>query len=154
MLYKQVYKATNKIYFMNQCNFLCNFYQIMCSIPIQNHVHCKWIETKESPKYKPFDNIKDLSKRTFWYKAKGVTKRNPWVMLCSHRQLMTHSAIYTLPFTLQLRCCKPLDILQWETKNHKVHISNDDGLPNFITSTLLKIGSRVSHSSRNMSFPQ
>ena len=74
--------------------------------------------------------------------------------LCCARivQLMTHSAIYTLPFTLKLRY-KPLGILQRVTKGHKVHISGDDGFPNFIKSTLLKIGSRVSHSSRNTSFP-
>ena len=53
-------------------------------------------------------------------------------------QLMTHSAMY-----------KPLGILQRVTKSQKVHISSDDGFSNFITSTLLKIGLRVSHSSRN-----
>ena len=38
--YKQDHKVTNKIYFMHQFNFLCNFYQSMCPIPIQDHVHC------------------------------------------------------------------------------------------------------------------
>ena len=38
--YKQDHKVTNKIYFMYQFNFLFNFYQSMCPIPIQNHVHC------------------------------------------------------------------------------------------------------------------
>ena len=37
--YKQDHKVTNKIYFMDQFNFLCNFYESMCPIPIQNHVH-------------------------------------------------------------------------------------------------------------------
>ena len=73
-------------------------------------------------------------------------------MLCSHCQSMTHSAIYILSFTLQL-CYKPLGILQGVTKSHKVHISSDDGLPNFIASTLPKAGSRVSYSSRNTFFP-
>ena len=41
-------------------------------------------------------------------------------------QLMTHTAIYTIPFTLQL-CYKPLVILQWVTKSQKVHISSHDG---------------------------
>ena len=42
-------------------------------------------------------------------------------------QLMTHPAIYTLPFTLQLRY-KPLGILQRVTKSQKVHISSHDKL--------------------------
>ena len=53
---------------------------------------------------------------------------------------------------VMLQCYKPLGILQRVTKSQKVHISSDDGFPNFITSTLLKIGSTVSHSSRNTSF--
>ena len=48
--------------------------------------------------------------------------------MCFHiAQLMTHLAIYTLPFTLQL-CYKPLGILQRVTKSQKVHISIPDGL--------------------------
>ena len=42
-------------------------------------------------------------------------------------QLMTHPAVYTLPFTLQL-CYKPLSILQRVTKSQKVHISSHDVL--------------------------
>ena len=50
--------------------------------------------------------------------------------MCVHiAQLMTHPAIYTLPFTLQL-CYKPLEILQRVTKSQKVHISIHDGLQN------------------------
>ena len=37
--YKQDHKVTNKIYFMHQFNFLCNFYQSTCPIPIQNNMH-------------------------------------------------------------------------------------------------------------------
>ena len=40
-------------------------------------------------------------------------------------QLMTHTAIHTLPFTLQL-CYKPLGILQRVTKSQRVHISSHD----------------------------
>ena len=49
--------------------------------------------------------------------------------LCSVHigQLMTHPAIYTILFTLQL-CYKSLGILQRVTKSQKVHISNQDGL--------------------------
>ena len=42
-------------------------------------------------------------------------------------QLMTHTAIYILPFTLQL-CYKPFGILQRVTKSQKVHISSHDRL--------------------------
>ena len=42
-------------------------------------------------------------------------------------QLMTHLAIYTLPFTLKLYY-KPLGILQSVTKSQKIHISSHDGL--------------------------
>ena len=84
-----------------------------------------------------------------------IIAMTPWRILglyCAHiAQLMTHLAIYTLLFTLKL-CCKPLDILQRVTKSQKVHISKDDGLADFTTSTLLKIGSRIPRSSRNTSF--
>ena len=42
-------------------------------------------------------------------------------------QLMVHTAIYTLPFTLQL-CYKPLGILQRVTKSQRVRISSHDKL--------------------------
>ena len=49
--------------------------------------------------------------------------------LCSIHiaQLMTHPAIYTIPFTLQL-CYKPLGILQRITKSQKFYISSHNGL--------------------------
>ena len=40
-------------------------------------------------------------------------------------QLMTHTAIYTLLFTLQL-CSKPLGTLQRVTKSQRVHVSSHD----------------------------
>ena len=55
----------------------------VCPIPIQNNMRCWWIEVKKSPKYKLNYNIGDLLKTTFWYHSNN-TKRNPWVMLCSH----------------------------------------------------------------------
>ena len=59
-----------------------------------------------------------------------MTPRGTLGLCCVHiAQLMTHPAIYTLPFTLQL-CYKPLGILQRVTKSQKVHISNHDGLEN------------------------
>ena len=42
-------------------------------------------------------------------------------------QLMTHPAVYTLPFTLPL-CYMPLGILQRVTKSQEVHISSPDVL--------------------------
>ena len=58
----------------------------------------------------------------------AVTPRGTLGLCCVHiAQLMTHLAIYTLPFTLQL-CYKRLGILQRITKSQKVHISSHDVL--------------------------
>ena len=57
-----------------------------------------------------------------------VTPRGALGLCCVHiDRLMTHPAIYTIPFTLQL-CYKPLGILQRVAKSQKDHISNHDGL--------------------------
>ena len=105
------------------------------------------------------DNIEDLSIGSFWYHSKWH-QGNPlgyvvftfphlrialWLCCVHICQLMTHSAVFTLPFTLQL-CYKPLGILHRVTKSQKVHISSHDGLQNFITSTLLTIGPRICQS--------
>ena len=72
-----------------------------------------------------------------------MTPRGTLGLCCAHTaQLMTHPAVYTLPFTLQL-CYKPLGILQRVTKSQKVHISSHDGLQNTITPISLNIGPRV-----------
>ena len=61
----------------------------------------------------------------------AMTPRGTLGLCCVHiAQLMTHPAIYTLPFTLQL-CYKPLGILQRVTKSQKVHISSHDVLQKF-----------------------
>ena len=58
----------------------------------------------------------------------AMTSKGTLGLCCAHiAQLMTHPAIYTLPFTLQL-CYKPLGILQRVTKNQKVHVSSHDKL--------------------------
>ena len=58
----------------------------------------------------------------------AVTPRGTLGLCCVHiTQLMTHPAIYTIPFTLQL-CYKPLGILQRVPKSQKVHTINHDGL--------------------------
>ena len=83
-------------------------------------MHCWWIQIKKSPKYKLNDNG-DLTKKPFDIIA--MTPRGTLGLCCVHiSQLMTHPAVYTLPFTLQL-CYKPLGILQRVTKSQKVHIS-------------------------------
>ena len=69
-----------------------------------------------------------------------MTPKGTLGLCCVHiAQLMTHPAIYTLPFTL-LSCYKPLGILQGVTKSQKVHISSHDGLKNFTTSNFFDIG--------------
>ena len=83
----------------------------------------------------------------------AMTPRGTLGLCCAHiTQLMTYPALSTLPFTLQ-SFYKPLGILQRVTKSWKVHRSRYDRLPNFITSIVLKIGSRGSQSSSNPSFP-
>ena len=58
----------------------------------------------------------------------AITPRGTLGLCCVHiAQLMTDTAIYTLPFTLQL-CYKPLGIQQKITKSQKVHISSHDVL--------------------------
>ena len=58
----------------------------------------------------------------------AMTPRGTLGLCCVHiAQLMTHPAIYTTPFTLQL-CCKPLGILQRVTQSQKVDISSHDVL--------------------------
>ena len=55
-----------------------------------------------------------------------MTPKGAFGSCCVHIvQLMT--TVYTLPFTLQV-FCKPLGILQRQTKSQKVHISSHDVL--------------------------
>ena len=68
-----------------------------------------------------------------------------WLCCVHICQLMTHPDVYTLLFTLQL-WYKSLGISQTLTKSQKVHFSSHHGLRNFITSTLVNIGPRVSQS--------
>ena len=109
----------------------------VCPLPIQNSMHFWWIEIKDIPKYKLYDNIGDFLKTTFWYHNYD-TKRNPWVMLYSHYPISDScSYYYTLPFILQL-CHKPFGILQRVTKGQVMMYCK-----NFMTSTLLNIGPKV-----------
>ena len=55
-----------------------------------------------------------------------MTPRGTFELYCVYiAQLMTHTAIHTLPFALQL-CYKPLGTLQKVTKSQKFHISIHD----------------------------
>ena len=127
---------------MHQFDFASKFYQSVCPIPIENNIHCWWIEIEERPKYRLY-NINDLSKITFWCHSND-TKRNCWVMLCLHWPIndLSDCLHITLRFTLQL-CYKPLGIMQRVNKSRKTHISNNDGLQNFLTSTFLTVVPRV-----------
>ena len=58
-----------------------------------------------------------------------------WLCCVYIAQLMTHPAVYTLPFILQL-CYKSLGILQRVTKGQKVHFWSHDGWQNLKTSLL------------------
>ena len=68
----------------------------VCPVPIQSNMHWWWIEIKEIAKYKRFDNIGNLSKATFWYHSND-TKRNTWLVLCSHCPIIRLSIHYHLP---------------------------------------------------------
>ena len=58
----------------------------------------------------------------------AMTPRGTLGLCCVYiAQLITHTAIYTLPFTLQL-CYKPLDVGQRVTKSQSVHTSSHDKL--------------------------
>ena len=58
----------------------------------------------------------------------AMARRETLGLCCVHiAQLVTHLAVCTLPFTLQL-CYKSPGILQRVTKNQKVHISSHDVL--------------------------
>ena len=81
---------------------------------------------QESSQYKFYYDTGDLSIRSSWYHSSD-TKRNPWVMLCSHCPIndsfgYLHNTVYLAVIY------KPLDILQRVTKSQKVHISSHDGL--------------------------
>ena len=52
-------------------------------ILIQKSMYFQWIKREESPEYKFFDNMGELSIRAIWYHSND-TKRNLWVMLSSH----------------------------------------------------------------------
>ena len=80
-------------------------------------------------------SVANFIQSKFWSFSQNVSK-----VLCSHCPINDSPGCFTLSFTLQL-CHKALGILQMLTKSRKVHISKDDGLPNFAISTLLKIAS-------------
>ena len=91
-----------------------------------------WIKTEESPHYKFYYDTGDLSIRSFWYHSND-TKRDPWVMLCSHCPIndsfgYLHNTVYLYVYLFTFNTVKPLGILQKVTNSQKVHISSHDGL--------------------------
>ena len=71
----------DNIYFGQQYDFPLNIF-IMCLILILKNTHCRWNEIDEYPEYKFYENIWDLSIRSFCY-HNNETKRSPCVILCS-----------------------------------------------------------------------
>ena len=119
----------NKISFIHQFGFPGNFYQSVPNTNSKQHVlmmdwdkgnplNTNFLIILEICQKQPFDII-------------AMTPRGTLGLCYVHiAQLMTHPAIYTLPFTLQL-CYKPHGILQRVTKSQKVHISSQDELQKF-----------------------
>ena len=138
--------VTNNIYFRQQYDFPLNVF-VMWLILIQKNTYCQWIEIEEYPKYKFYDNIWDLSIRSFWYHS-NETKRSPCVMLCSLCPIKDSSGYYRLLFTF---------IPERVTKSQKVHKPSHDGLQNFITPTFLDTGPMIFQSENRVvgisSFP-
>ena len=118
-------------------NFPVTFIKL-CPITIQNNMHWWWIEINEIPKYKFYGNIGGLSKTTCWYHSND-TKRNSWVVLCSHFPVNDSPAIYTLPFTLRL-CYKPLAYCRGQLRVKRFIYQVMMNCKNFIKSTFLDIG--------------
>ena len=81
-----------------------------------------------------------------------MTPRGTLGLCCVHiAQLVTHLAIYTLLFTLQL-CYKPLGILQRVTKSQKVHISSHDKLQKLHNKVPMNIGHMNIYEQRSQRF--
>ena len=122
--------ATYKIYFRHQFHFSFNSYKSVANANSKQPLQLDWDNSMDcdrgNPEYNIYDHTGDLSIRSFWYHSND-TKRNSWIMLCHIAQFMTHSAIYTPSFTLQL-CYKPLGMWKRVTKSQKVHTSSHDGL--------------------------
>ena len=79
--------ATYKIYFRHQFHFTFNSYKCLANANSKQPLESDWGNSmdrnrEERPEYKFYD-IRDLSVRSFWYHSNN-TKRNPWVMMCSH----------------------------------------------------------------------
>ena len=88
---------------------------------VQNNIYC-WIETTIW-----IEIVKSPDANTILFDIIAITPRETLGLCCVYiAQLMSHPAIYTLPFTLQL-CYKPLGIVNRATKSQKVHISSYDG---------------------------
>ena len=117
--------VTNKIYLMQQFEFPSIFIKIC-------QYHFKIISTVDGLRQRKALNTNLMIKLEICQKQPfdiiAMTPSWTFGLCCVYiTQLMTHPAVYTLPFTLQL-CYKPVGILQRVTKSQKVHISRHDAL--------------------------
>ena len=78
--------TTYKIYFRHQFHFSFNSYKSVANANSKQPLQLDWGNSMDcdrgNPESKFYDNIGDLSVRSFWYHSND-TKRNPWVILCS-----------------------------------------------------------------------
>ena len=109
-----------------------NFIVYICDIK-------KWanISLSATERNSKVTSVANFISSKFWIFSQDVSK-----VLCSHCPNNDSSGCFTWSFTLQL-CHKPYGILQMFhiSKFQKIHISKDDGLPNFGIWILLNIGS-------------
>ena len=94
--------TTYKIYFRHQFHFSFNSYKSVANANSKQPLQLDWDNSidcdRGNPEYKFYDNIGVLPVRSFWYHSND-TKRNPWVMLCSHCPIndssgYLHNAVY------------------------------------------------------------
>ena len=104
--------AAYKIYFRHQFHFSFNSYKSVANANSKQPLQLDWDNSTDcdsgNPEYKFYDNIGDLSVRSFWYHSND-TKRNLWVILYSHCPIKDSSGYlhYHLP------CCYVISLLAY-----------------------------------------
>ena len=85
-------------------------------ILIQNNMYCWWIEIKKSPEYKCYDNIGDVSVRSFWHHC--GTNRKLRVLLRSHYPINdSYSYLYsTVYLAVMVQASWHTAVGNWESK--------------------------------------
>ena len=122
--------VTNKIYSMHQFDFFSKYFFIrVCEYQFKITCTVDGLRERKALNTNLMITLEICQKQRFDITA--MTPRGTFGLCCVHiAQLITHPAVYTLPFILQL-CYKPLGILQRITKSQKVHISSHDVLQKF-----------------------